>query len=128
MVGKINNVIRIPTSLNNGFFRYWLEFLRPFHNLTERETQLAAAVLKKRYELSKVIKDEEILDKVLLSDDTRKAIRSECNISLAHFQVMMGKLRKSKIIVDGRINPRFMPSIAEGQDSFKLLLNFELSE
>lgn len=128
MMGKINNVIRIPTSLNNGFFRYWLEFLRPFHNLTERETQLAAAVLKKRYELSKVIKDEEILDKVLLSDDTRKAIRSECNISLAHFQVMMGKLRKSKIIVDGRINPRFMPSITEGQDSFKLLLNFELSE
>lgn len=128
MMGKMNNVIRIPTSVNKNFFRYWLEFLKPFHNLTDREMQVAAALLKKRYELSKVIKDETILDKVVLSEDTRKIIRADCDISLAHFQVIMGKLKKSKIILENRVNPKFVPNITEEVGSFRLLLNFELSD
>ena len=94
MMGKMNNIIRIPTSLGTSFFRFWFEFLRPFHNLTDREMQVASTLLKKRYELSKVIKDENILDKVVMSEDTKKMVREECNISLPHFQVIMGKLRK----------------------------------
>lgn len=127
MMGNINNVIRIPISLSTRFFRFWLEFLRPFHNLTDREMQVASSLLKKRFELSKVIQDEGILDKVVMSEDTKKVIREECNISLPHFQVIMGKLRKSKVIIDGRVNPRFIPNIIEEQGSFRLLLNFELS-
>lgn len=127
MMGKMNNVIRIPTSLSTGFFRFWFEFLRPFHNLTDREMQVASSLLKRRYELSKVIHDEDILDKVVMSEDTKKVAREECNISLPHFQVIMGKLRKNKVILDGRINPRFIPNLTEEQGSFRLLLNFELS-
>lgn len=126
-MGKMNNIIRIPTSLSTSFFRFWFEFLRPFHNLTERETQVAASLLKRRYELSKVIQDETILDKVVMSEDTKKEVRDECNLSLPHFQVIMGKLRKSKVIVDSRINPRFIPNITEESGSFRLLLNFELN-
>lgn len=126
-MGKINNVIRIPTSISTSFFRFWLEFLKPFHNLTDREMQIASAFLKRRYELSKVIQDDGILDKVVMSEDTKKAVREECNISLPHFQVIMGKLRKSKIILNGRINPKFIPNLTEEQESFRLLLNFELS-
>ena len=127
MMGKMNNVIRIPTSISTGFFRFWFEFLRPFHNLTDREMQVASSLLKRRYELSKVIQDEVILDKVVMSEDTKKVVREECNISLPHFQVIMGKLRKNKVILDGRINPRFIPNLTEEQGSFRLLLNFELS-
>ena len=127
MMGKMNNVIRIPTSISTSFFRFWFEFLRPFHNLTDREMQVASSLLKRRYELSKVIQDEGILDKVVMSEDTKKVVREECNISLPHFQVIMGKLRKNKVILDGRINPRFIPNLTEGQGSFRLLLNFELS-
>lgn len=127
MMGKINNVIRIPTSISTSFFRFWFEFLRPFHNLTDREMQVASSLLKRRYELSKVIQDEDILDKVVMSEDTKKAVREECNISLPHFQVIMGKLRKNKVILDGRINPKFIPNLSEEQGSFRLLLNFELS-
>lgn len=128
MMGKINNIIRVPTSLSTSFFRLWLEFLRPYHNLTGREMQVAASLLKRRYELSKVIKDEDILDKVVMSEDTKKMVREECEISLPHFQVIMGKLRKSKVILDGRINQRFIPNINEGQNYFRLLLNFEFPE
>lgn len=126
MMGKMNNVIRIPTSISTSFFRFWLEFLRPFHNLTDREMQVASSLLKRRYELSKVIQDEDILDKVVMSEDTKKVVREECNISLPHFQVIMGKLRKNKVILDGRINPRFIPNLTEEQGFFRLLLNFEL--
>ena len=123
---KANNVVRIPCSLEGSFFRYWFLFLKPFHKLTDREIDVITAFVKHRYELSKVIKDDEILDKVVMSEDTKRKVREECNITLPHFQVIMGKLRSSKVIIDGKINPRFIPSIVEEDGFFKLLLLFEL--
>lgn len=123
---KANNVIRIPTSLTGKFFNYWLQFLKPYHQLTEREIEVATSFLKHRYELSKVIKDNKILDKVTMSEDTKKKVREECNVTLPHFQVIMGKLRKNKVIVDGVINPRFIPNIDEESNSVQLLLYFDL--
>jgi hypothetical protein len=38
----------------------------------------------------------------------------------------MGKLRKNKVIVDGKINPKFIPNIDEETGVFQLLLFFEL--
>ncbi len=125
-MNKANNVIRISTSLDGKFFRYWLEFLKPFHKLTDREVDVATAFLKKRHQLSKVIKDADILEKVTMGEDTKKQVREECHVTLPHFQVIMGKLRKNKIIVDGKLNPRFLPNIVEGEDGFQLLLLFEL--
>ena len=126
MIKKANNIIRIPTSINGKFFRYWFMFLEPFHNLTEREIDIIASFVKQRYLLSKVIKDTELLDRVTMSEDTKKKVREECNISLPHFQVIMGKLRKNKVIIDGKINPRFIPNIDEDTGAFQLLLLFEL--
>lgn len=123
---EINNVIRIPTSLNSKFFRYWFEFLQPFHKLTEREIDVITSLVKQRYELSKVIKDDEILDRVTMSENTKRKVREECNMTLPHFQVIMGKLRKSKVIIDNKINPRFIPNIREDSGTFQLLLLFEL--
>lgn len=126
MERKPNNVIALKSSLKGGFFRMWLEFLRPFHKLTERETDIMAAFLKQRYELSKVVSDQYILNKLTMSDDTKKKIREECNISQAHFQVIMTKLKKSKMIENGNINPRFIPRIKDETKGFQLLLTFEL--
>lgn len=118
---KPDSVVMIPGNIDS-FFRKWFEFLEPFHRLTAREMDVATAFVKQRYKLSKVVKDPDILDKVLMSEDTKKAVREECNITLPHFQVIMGKLRKNQIIVDGKINPRFIPNIDEESGSFKLLL------
>jgi hypothetical protein len=38
----------------------------------------------------------------------------------------MGKLRKSNVIVDNKINPKFIPNIDEESGNFKLLLLFDL--
>ena len=130
MSTKLNphGVISIPASLDKDFFRYWFEFLRPFHNLTNREMDVITAFTKCRFELSKVIKDDKILDKVVMSEDTRKQVREDCQISLQHFQVIMGKLRESKVIVNNKINPRFIPNIKEEDGNFKLLLLFDFKK
>lgn len=123
-----NNVVRIPTSLGGNFFKHWFEFLEPFHKLTEREVEVVAAFVKHRYVLSKVIKDDEILDKVVMSEDVKRQIREECKMSLPHFQVIMGKLRKQKLIIEGKLNKRFIPSLPENPKDFKLMLYFEFKD
>ena len=127
MLGKVNNVLVLsPTPLGDDFFKYWLVFLKPLHNLTDREMDVTAAFLRHRYHLSKVIKDNTILENVVMSEDTKSKIREECGVSSAHFQVIVGKLKKVKIIVDGRINPKLIPNIEEDQDSLQLLLSFPI--
>lgn len=127
MAKQVDSIVRIPCKVDGKFFRYWFEFLTPFHNLTEREMDVITSFVKQRYELSKVIMDNEILDKVTMSEDTKKKVREECDISLPHFQVIMGKLRKNKVIIDGKINPRYIPSVDEENGSFKMMLLFDFS-
>ena len=124
-INKPNNAIRIPCSLSD-FFKYWFLFLEPFHNLTNREVDVITSFVRQRYELSKVIKDNEILDKVAMSEDVKKKVRDECGITLQHFQVIMGKLRKNNVIIDGKINPKFIPHITEENGIFQLLVLFDI--
>lgn len=121
----MDSVVRIPCKLDYSFFKMWFMFLQPFHHLTEREMEVIASFIKQRYELSKVIADNAILDKVTMSEDIKKKVREECDVSLPHFQVIMSKLRKNKVIIDNRINPRFIPRISEENGSFKLMLLFD---
>ena len=124
-INRPNNAIRIPCSLSD-FFKYWFLFLELFHNLTNREVDVITSFVRQRYELSKVIKDNEILDKVAMSEDVKKKVREECGIPLQHFQVIMGKLRKNNVIIDGKINPKFIPHITEENGIFQLLLLFDI--
>ena len=121
----VDNVVRIPCKLDYSFFKMWFMFLQPFHRLTEREMEVATPFVKQRYELSKVVSDNNILDRLVMSEDTKRKVREECNITLPHFQVIMGKLRKSNIIVDGKLNPRYIPRVIEENGSFKLMLLFD---
>ena len=126
MERRPNNVIALKSSLSGKFFRIWLEFLRPFHKLTERETDVMAAFLKERFELSKVVSDQEVLNRLTMSEDTKKKIRETCNISQTHFQVIMTKLKKNNIKSKNRINPKFIPRIDKNAKGFQLLLAFDL--
>lgn len=121
----VDNVVRIPCKLDYSFFKMWFMFLQPFHHLTEREMEVATSFVKQRYELSKVVSDNDILDRLVMSEDTKRKVREECNITLPHFQVIMGKLRKNSIIVDGKLNPRYIPRVIEENGSFKLMLLFD---
>lgn len=125
MAKGADSIVRIPCKDVKGFFYYWIMFLKPFHHLTDRESEVVVSLLKERYELSKVITDNEILDKVLMSEDSKKKVREECGITLPHFQIVMSKLRKNKVLIDNKINPRYIPKITEGSESFKMMLLFD---
>lgn len=125
--GRANNVIRIPTSLQGKFFRIWIEFLTPLHSLTNREKDVVASFIKARFELSKSITDDSLLDKFVMSEDVKSKIKKECDVSDAFFQVILGKLRKTNIITGGKINPKFIPkSLNQDDKAFQLLLYFDL--
>ena len=120
-----DSIVRIPCKVDGSFFKYWFMFLKPFHHLTEREMDVITSFVKQRYELSKVITNSDILDKVTMSEDTKRKVREECGITLPHFQIVMSKLRKSKVIIDNKINPRYIPNIKEENSSFKMMLLFD---
>ena len=128
-IDKANNVIRIPTSIEGRFFRIWVEFLTPIHNLTDREKDILAGLLKHRFLLSEAIKDEELLNKIVMSDEVKTAVREECGVSNSFLQVIMGRLRKTGILVDGKLNPKFIPKeLSRNDSSFRFLLYFDLNE
>lgn len=125
---RANNVIRIPASLKGNFFRVWVEFLTPLHGLTNREKDVLASFLKIRFELSKSVLDNNLLDKVLMSDDVKSKIREDCNVSSAFFQVILGKLRKIGVIENDKINPKFIPkNMKDSDETFYFLLYFDLT-
>jgi hypothetical protein len=128
MKGKVNNIVRIPTSLSGKFFRYWLEFLTPFHHLTNKEMDVMTCFLKHRQVLKEKISDPEILDKVLMGEDTKRMIREECNMKVSNFQVVLGKLRRRKVIIGNSINPKFIPNVTADAEGFQLLLLFEFDD
>ena len=123
---KPNNIITIPVAKDYDFFHWWCIFLRPVINLTNREIDVIASFLKQRWELSKSITDQAILDEMVMSDATKRKVMDECNISLQHFYVVMSNLRKSKIIDKGKINPRLIPNIRQDSDDyFQLMILFK---
>jgi predicted transcriptional regulator len=113
-------------SPEGDFFRYWVEFLRPIHELTKREMDVLAEFLKARYELSKVIIDNDTLDRVLMSDETKRNIRNSCGISSKHFQVIMSKFRKNGVVKNNKIHLNLIPTITD--EGVGLLVHFSFKD
>lgn len=126
---KINKKIVIKTSLDTHFFRYWLEFLRPVHKLTNNGIAVLAAFLKKRYELSKEINNQELLNKTLMSIETKKEIKQELAMTDSNFYMILCTLRKNKMVVNGEINKNIIPNIEESDNGeFSLVVLFNVNE
>lgn len=121
---KPDNVIRVPCNLDS-LFRYWLDFLAPFHKLTSREADVATAFLKERYALSKVILDKDLIDRTLMSEESQRKLKQECSLSNQHFQVIKSKLKNKKFFINDKINPRLIPMVKEDNGLFQLLLVFD---
>lgn len=123
---KISSNPKLKMSPDGDFFRYWVEFLRPLHELTKREMDVLAEFLKVRYNLSKAIIDEDTLDRVLMSEETKRSIRKSCGISAKHFQVVMGKFRKNGVVKDGRISLKLIPTITD--EGVGLMVHFSFKD
>lgn len=122
---KISSNSHLEMSPDGDFFRVWVEFLKPIHNLTNKEMDVLAAFLKKRYELGKVITDNDVLDNVLMSESTKRQIREQCGTTPKHFQVIMCKFRKKGVIIKNRIYLNLIPTITPDGVGLMVYFNFK---
>jgi hypothetical protein len=121
------NIKRIHTD-KKSIFRYWLEFLKPYHKLRQKEIEALSLLLYYRYELSREIKDVEMVEMILFSTQTRTKIRADLNnMGQKVFNNLLTSLRKKKIITkDNKINHILIPQMTE--DGFKLVFDFEIKK
>lgn len=126
----MNNINVKTLNVNKEkFFIYWLEFLKPYHKLRDKEVELLGKFLTKRHELLKKVNDNSIVDDMLFDTKIKKDIQKEMNYStLQVLNNMMTSLRNKGAIVDNKINKGLIPSYDESHDSFKLIFNFVIKE
>ena len=124
-IGKHMNIKRIHTD-KKSIFRLWLEFLKPYHKLRNKEIEALSLMLYYRYELSREIPNVDMVDMILFSTETRSKIRSELNnMSQKVFNNLLTSLRKKGVLTkDNKIHHNLIPNMAE--KGFKLVFNFEV--
>ena len=117
---KPNTAFNVEFDSTLEFFKWYYIFLRPCVNLV-------ASYMNQRFELSKEVKDAEILETLLMTSDVRKKVIKECGITPQHFCVVMNGLKKKGIVKDGKIIPEIIPNAKfnDGKISFKLMILFE---
>ena len=127
----VTNFIRLQSNANlkmspdGDFFRAWVDFHKPVHKLTKREMDVLAACLKKRWELSKTNKDEDALDRDLLSEDVRNEIVEECGMTMKHFRVTLSTFRKKGILVGEKFITTLFPTITKEGVGLMVYFDFQ---
>jgi len=124
-MNKNSNIIRIP-STKERLFLYWFEFLKPYNKLTSTECKLAARLLSERFELEKIIKDDDLVDSTMLSNS--KKFIGEGDLTQSHYYFLMGVLKRKKVIVNNKFNKKLIPNISENSKDFQLIFYFDLKE
>lgn len=123
---KPDNMISVVGTPDKNFFKWWCIIMTPFIELTPKEIDLVASLLKHRHELSKKILDPTLLDSQLMSKDTRQSILDECEITLEHFYVLMSNLRSKGVVTKAGINSKLVPRISKDNNGYcQLLLLFK---
>lgn len=119
---KPNNVLNIDASSSMDFFKWWCTLIHPFVELTPREIDVIASFLKQRLELSQQVPPE-LVDRLLMSNETKSKVIEDCHITQSHFYVVMSTLKKKKVISDKGINPRLIPNVRKDDNGvFQLLI------
>ena len=126
-IGQSMNIKRIHTD-KKSIFRFWLEFLKPYHKLRNKEVEALSLMLYYRYELSREIPNIDMVDMILFSTETRGKIRSELsNMSQKVFNNLLTSLRKKGVLTkDNKIHHVLIPNMTE--DGVKLIFNFEVKK
>jgi hypothetical protein len=130
---EANKILAVDCNKEYDFFSAWTEYLAPKHHLTKSEQKFLAACLRQRYELSKGITDQNLLDETALNETYRTKIRQDLDISTQQMQNVIAKLKKLHILIPRnfpfsdklsyyKIAPDFIPPYNENKDFLLLLL------
>lgn len=127
MSNNVNKILTVDCSGESDFFDLWVEYLGPKHGLTKTEQKYLASCLRTRYELSKSITNETLLDETCMNDIYRTKIREEINFSPQQSQNIISKFKKLKMLVPRKypfsnkiqyykIAPTLIPNYDENED------------
>lgn len=119
------------TCTQNTFIQAWLRFMEPYHGLSKREREVAAAFIEKYLELCKKIpNDKDFRNKCLMSLETQKEICDKCNIKHNQIQLYRNKFKKNNVIINGNeLNPKLVPNMNNMQgNKYQLLVLFDIKD
>jgi hypothetical protein len=117
------NIATIKTNPED-LFEYWVALTQPLHKLTDTEALIFLQFLRKRHQYMIHIKDEELVDKFLMSTETRREIMKELGFKMGSFQNYLSSMRSKGVIDENRINRKLIPNYEDGSNNFRLIFNF----
>lgn len=122
------SVTKIPCNLTS-FFMYWLMFTSPMHKMSTKDMEILSYILKKRYELSKIVVDDSKIDTFLFSREIRDEIVEEHGITKNSLQVALSHFRKIGVLLENdQLNKRFIPNLSPGANRFDLMILFDIQD
>jgi len=120
---KNANVANIKTNVN-GLFEHWVALTQPLHKLTDAEARILIEFLKKRHMFSNNVNDDDVVDRLLFSTETRREIMVSLGHKMGTFQNYLTSMRIKGVILDNKINSKLIPNFENESDNFKLIYNF----
>jgi hypothetical protein len=121
------NTAHLKSKDINDMLTKWLIITRPLHRLTEAEEKILYCFLRKRFEFSKDVSSDEIVDRLLFSTDVRKDIQDELGYKMGTFQNYLSSLRAKGVVFDNKINKKMIPNFKIGDKGFQLIFNFTIN-
>jgi hypothetical protein len=111
-------------------FMYWLEFLKPYHKLANKEVEALSILLYYRWELSKEVSNMALVDKLLFSSEIRLKVREDLGgMKSGVFNNLLTTLRRKGVLSkDNKIIPALIPNINPDSTGFKLIFDFEIND
>tara|TARA_R100000541_G_scaffold38104_2_gene45916 strand:+ start:548 stop:931 length:384 start_codon:yes stop_codon:yes gene_type:complete len=111
-------------------FMYWLEFLKPYHKLANKEVEALSILLYYRWELSKEVNNIALVDKLLFSSEIRLKVREDLGgMKSGVFNNLLTTLRKKGVLSkENKIIPALIPNITPESTGFKLIFDFEIND
>jgi hypothetical protein len=128
-MAKGNSAVNIPCSSMFDFYKKYLMFIKPLNpisKLGDKHLEILAALLVKRYEICKSLKDESLIPKLLFSTDVRDAVRTTCNISIPNYYNVVAMFKKIGIIKDNDLDKKLLPDLTDNK--FLLQMAFTINE
>lgn len=119
--------INVRTSHGYEFYRKFLGFMTPLHNMRHSDLKVLAHILLRREELSKACDDKNIIDELLFSSTERQRICERIGCSMQHFRQSLTQLRKRGAIVDNKIKKEIIPQFINGGD-YLLIIHFDFND
>ena len=111
-------------------FMYWLEFLKPYHKLANKEVEALSILLYYRWELSKEVSNMALVDKLLFSSEIRLKVREDLGgMKSGVFNNLLTTLRRKGVLSkENKIIPALIPNIKPDSTGFKLIFDFEIND